>query len=77
MKAIVNSFKNIIKLLKNSFTNWAYYSREPKITCKKNRQDNCYFQVYDPVSHRSGSFSSEAEVRAWLEERYYRLPNQY
>ena len=74
---IFHSCFKILKWLKSSLNKWVYYSQEPKITCKKNRQNNCYFQVYDPVSRRSANFTSEAEVRAWLEERYYHLPHKY
>ena len=37
---------------------------------KFQNQDDCYWQVYDPVSGFNGSFGSEGEVRAWLDSRY-------
>ena len=39
---------------------------EPKI--KQISKNN--WRVYDPTSNRSFSFSSEQEVRVWLDERY-------
>ena len=47
---------------------------EPKIEYKcsqKCDRHNCYWQVYDPVSSFHGCFSSELEVKAWLDSRYY------
>ena len=34
-------------------------------------QGDCYWQVYDPISGLHTSFSSETEVKAWLDRRYY------
>lgn len=47
-------------------------SNEPTITQKSDRQGNPYFEVYDPFTDSRAFFSSEREVRAWLEERYSR-----
>lgn len=44
---------------------------EPKIWQKKDHSGNLYWRVYDPKTDRSAMLSSEAEVRSWLEERYY------
>ncbi|MBD1908217.1 hypothetical protein NDI37_11775 [Funiculus sociatus GB2-A5] len=30
-----------------------------------------YWRAYDPVSGRSSYLGSEAEVRSWIEQRYY------
>lgn len=35
------------------------------------RFGNVHWQVYDPVTGHKGTISSEAEARAWLEQRYY------
>jgi hypothetical protein len=54
-----------------------YLSRnrvEPQIVQKCDRSGKNYWQVYDPVSGSSYSFSSEKEVRAWLDTRYYHSP---
>ena len=44
---------------------------EPKVWEKKDRYGNTYYQVYDPQCDRYYDFSSEAEVRWWLNKRYY------
>ena len=47
---------------------------EPRITTKVDRQGNIlYYKVFDPMSGRSVSFTSEIEVKMWLERRYYFL----
>lgn len=44
---------------------------EPKIVRKRDRFGNWYFRVYDPVSQQSATLSSERELRAWIDQRYY------
>ena len=53
---------------------WRYFSQrqEPKIWQKRDRYGNLYWVVYDPTTGHSSCFSSEQEVRVWLEQRYYR-----
>jgi hypothetical protein len=46
-------------------------SPEPKIYQKHDRHGKLYFQVYDPIAHRTSTFSTEQEVRIWLDQRYY------
>lgn len=46
-------------------------SPEPKIHQKYDRHGNLYFQVYDPIAQQSSTFSTEQEVRIWLDQRYY------
>ncbi len=46
-------------------------SREPRITVRRDRQGNPYFVAYDPVDGQQQTFASEAEVRIWLDQRYY------
>ena len=33
--------------------------------------EGLHWQVYDPVSNQTHNFTTETEVRAWLEQRYY------
>jgi hypothetical protein len=47
---------------------------EPYIWQKRDRHGNLFWQLYDPSTNRSATFSSEDEVRIWLEERYYHSP---
>lgn len=43
---------------------------EIRISEKRDRAGNSYFQVFDPVSGTSQRFGSEHEVRVWLDQRY-------
>lgn len=45
---------------------------EPKAWQIRDRSGATYWRVYDPVSNQTQAFSGEAEVRMWLEQRYYR-----
>jgi membrane carboxypeptidase/penicillin-binding protein PbpC len=51
-------------------TQWLQARDEPRVTPRHDRQGNLYYQVYDPMTGRSASFGSEAEIRWWLEQRY-------
>lgn len=44
---------------------------EPRISQKRDRYGNPFWQVYDPVTDCSDSFSSERDVMVWIEERYH------
>lgn len=45
---------------------------EPKIWQTSRGNDVTIWNVYDPTTKESASFTTEAEVRSWLEQRYYR-----
>lgn len=53
---------------------WSYFNQrlEPRVWQKRDRYGNLYWVIYDPTTGYSSSFSSEKEVRVWLEQRYYR-----
>lgn len=44
---------------------------EPRVRKVVDRMDNTTWQVYDPQSLQSLTFDQEADVRQWLEQRYY------
>lgn len=44
---------------------------EPKAWQIRDRSGATYWRVYDPATNQAHAFSSEAEVRMWLEQRYY------
>jgi len=44
---------------------------EPKAWQVRDHSGATYWRVYDPATNRAHAFSSEAEVRMWLEQRYY------
>lgn len=45
--------------------------QEPKVWQSTDRTGNTWWYAYDPTTGRSGCRDSEAEMRIWLEERYY------
>ncbi len=44
---------------------------EPKISQRTDLTGNNWWEVYDPKTGSYRVFNNEAEVRMWLEERYY------
>lgn len=44
---------------------------EPQIWTTTDHYGTIYWHAHDPVSDRSVTLASEAEMRAWLEQRYY------
>ncbi len=42
-----------------------------KIWRVSNQKGELHWRVYNPMNEQTGYFNSEAEVRAWLEQRYY------
>ena len=62
----------IIGILKNMGRYLIANRTEPHVKQKCDRKGNYYWQVYEPISGSYLSFSSEREVRTWLENRYYR-----
>lgn len=45
-------------------------SNEPRLYSRKNRCGSPYWEIHDPIIGRRVFFSSEAEVRDWLDRRY-------
>jgi hypothetical protein len=58
--------------VKKAIATWIVQTSEPKVSRKRDRKGRLYYRVYDPVSNSSAAFGSESEIRAWLEQRYYR-----
>ena len=46
-------------------------SQEPQITTKRDRRGNTFFVACDPITQAHYTFTSEREVRVWIEQRYY------
>lgn len=53
------------------FLHYVTGNSEPMIWQKTNDQGDIFYSVYDPRSQQSMTFSSEHEIRVWLEQRYY------
>jgi hypothetical protein len=45
-------------------------STDPHIRLKYSPSGQEYWHVYDPMSGKAQTFTAEADVRVWLEERY-------
>jgi hypothetical protein len=58
--------------VKKAIATWVAQTSEPKVSQRRDPTGRLYYQVYDPGSNTSAVFGSEAEIRAWLEQRYYR-----
>ena len=69
MKAIASLFSNYN--LKDLLANIFRQTNEPQIIARKNNRGDTYFKVYDPQTKWTGTFSSEQEVRIWLDRRYH------
>ncbi len=46
-------------------------SKELQVWKKTDRHGHTYWHAYDPTTQRSISLGSEAEMRSWIEQRYY------
>lgn len=46
-------------------------SNDPQIQMKYSSSGHEYWRVYDPVTRKTSTFTSEKDVRVWLEQRYY------
>jgi hypothetical protein len=73
--------KNRVAKLKQFFllnNMWQYLvtaiaqRQEPKVWQSTDRFGQTRWHAYDPVTGRSVCRDCEAEIRIWLEERYYR-----
>ncbi|MEM9214185.1 MAG: hypothetical protein AAGD25_07530 [Cyanobacteria bacterium P01_F01_bin.150] len=45
---------------------------DPVVRQRCDRHGQIYYTIYDPVSQRRTVCASKTDVRAWLEQRYYR-----
>ncbi|MBD3886798.1 hypothetical protein IFO70_34740 [Phormidium tenue FACHB-886] len=46
-------------------------TNEITIDSLKDKSDNTYWAIHDPILGRRVFFDSETEARAWLDRRYY------
>jgi hypothetical protein len=61
-----SAFRHGWRTLLNSFET----RNEPRIWATRDRHGHQYWHVFDPMTERSWTLSSEEEVRIYLEERY-------
>jgi hypothetical protein len=64
--------KGLAGKVRRAIATWVVQSSELKVFERCDRHGNVYYQVYDPFNRTSANFGSEAEIRAWLDQRYYR-----
>lgn len=65
------SLLNRIKAIKQRFVRALTCNSELQVWQKTDRYGNNYWQARDPKTDKSTSLSSEAEMRIWIEQRYY------
>lgn len=46
-------------------------STDLSVTVRRNHRGNTLFVAYDPVTQQRHTFSSEQELRVWVDQRYY------
>lgn len=63
--------KSGLAAIARSLLQSSYGLAEPSIRMRRDRQGKPYFTAYDPFSQTHHRFTSEQDVRIWLEERYY------
>lgn len=68
----LSKLQQILKKSSRNLSNWLSGNSEPRIWQSKDRKGNISWHIYDPVTAQSSQFSSEAEVRAWIDGQYYR-----
>lgn len=69
MLKLASQLSQALKLFFESIFN----SDEPNIHQSRDRFGNVFWTVYDPITGCKLYFESEAEVRIWLDRRYYQL----
>jgi hypothetical protein len=63
----------IAKILRKVGDSLVTSSHEPQVKQKCDRYGNQYWQAYDFNSNKSYTFTSEQDVRVWIENRYHCL----
>lgn len=62
----------VIKSCWQSFTKYVSSSSQLQVWQTSDCNGNKYWQAFDPIKNRSVCFGSEAEMRMWIEQYYYR-----
>lgn len=65
------SLASVVKAIWQRLLRILTISNELQVVKKKDRNGNTYWQAYDPATGKSTSLGSEAEMRVWIEQRYY------
>lgn len=55
----------------NYFAHQLIQGQEPHIRQQRDRFGETVYHVYDPVTKQSAKYSTEEEVKIWLDERFH------
>lgn len=64
-------YAKVTRFLQHLFA-WLFQDNELQVHQRRDRQGNTWWRAFDPNTRESVSFGSEAEMRSWIEQRYYR-----
>ncbi|MBI4779801.1 MAG: hypothetical protein HY785_00610 [Oscillatoriophycideae cyanobacterium NC_groundwater_1537_Pr4_S-0.65um_50_18] len=70
-KVIASTLRSILALIWDTIS--TSLSDEPRIWQKRDRFGEVYWHVYDPIRDRHFRFTTEQEVRQWLEQKFSNL----
>ncbi len=65
-----------LKGLGQALVRFSEFSQEPKITRRRDRQDQLSFEIYDPITEQHYYFDSRQEVLVWLDQVRYQSSDQ-
>lgn len=65
--SLFDKFQALVRNLIQTLT----CGHELQVWRKTDRDGNAYWQAFDPKTRKSTRLSSEAEMRIWIEQRYY------
>ncbi|MGF1514975.1 MAG: hypothetical protein ACFB5Z_14945 [Elainellaceae cyanobacterium] len=68
--SLPNRFRALLKTVGEFVLNLSTVDQDPKIVATRDRAGNPKWSVYDPQSGYANTFTSEDEVRFWLETRH-------
>lgn len=60
-----------LKRVWQRFINYLNTQNELQVWQSSDRDGHTWWNAYDPITGRTTKRNSEAEMRAWIEERYY------
>lgn len=63
--------KRRLSLLGSALLIYLCGSTDLSVSVKRDLRGNTLFVAYDPVSQQRHTFSSEQELRVWVDQRYY------
>lgn len=71
LPAITSKFATFINKICERVVTLINHASELKVWQSSDRKGHSWWNAYDPTTGKSISLDSEAEMRMWIEERYY------